>query len=341
MTSSWSGALLLAEAPGDVDRRLELDRPGLVALRALGLDRLGRPVVGDGRREQRDVDVGERQRGVEHRLGGGRRDRLDPVRRRHGEVRCEQHDVGAAPAGLLGQGDAHPARRAVAEEAHRVEWLTGSAGGDEHAPAREASGREQLLRAAGDLGGLGHPAYAPLALRGLSLVRTDELDAARSQRLGIGAGRGVRPHPRVHRRRDEHRPAVSERSLGQQVVGDPLGELRERVRRARGDDEQVTTGQVEIEILVGRPARERLKCLGPHEPLRARRHERHHIVPGLHEQARQLARLVGGDPTAHPEKDPAHGRILPKPARVVGTGSAGAYVSPTVEQVNNRHHVLR
>ena len=75
---------------------------------------------------------------------------------------------------------------------------------------------------------------------------------------------------------------MSERSLGEQVVGDPLGELRERVRRARGDDEQVAPGQMEIEILVGRPPRERLKGLGPHEPLGARRHQRHHVVARLH-----------------------------------------------------------
>ena len=74
-----------------------------------------------------------------------------------------------------------------------------------------------------------------------------------TQRLGVRAGRRVRPHARVHRRRDEHRPAVGERSLGEQVVGDPLRELRERVRGARGDDEQVGARQVEVEILV-RPA---------------------------------------------------------------------------------------
>ena len=120
---------------------------------------------------------------------------------------------------------------------------------------------------------------------------------------------------------------MGERRLGQQVVGDALRELRERVRRARRDDEQVAPGQVEVEILVGRPARERLKGLGPNEPLGAGRHERHHVVARLHEQARQLARLVGGDPAADPEQDPAHAHIVPKPALVVGTGSAGAYVS--------------
>ena len=106
---------------------------------------------------------------------------------------------------------------------------------------------------------------------------------------------------------------MRERGLGQQVVGDPLGELRERVRRARGDDEQVAARQVEVEILVGRPARERLEGLCPHEPLGARRHQRHHLVARLDEQARQLARLVGGDPPTHPEQNPAHGPIVPAP----------------------------
>ncbi len=168
----------LAEAAGDVDGRLELDRPGLVALRALPREGGGRAVVGDGGGEERDVDVCERECGVEHRLGGRGRDRLDAVRRGNGEVRGEQHHLGPAAPRLLGQRDAHAAGGAVADEPGRVEGLAGAAGRDEHALAAEAAGREECLGAVRDLGGLGHPPDPPLTLGGLAFVGADELGAA-------------------------------------------------------------------------------------------------------------------------------------------------------------------
>ena len=173
---------------------------------ALARERRGRPVVGDGGGEQRDVDVGERERGVEHRLGGRRRDRLDAGRRRHGEVRGEQHDVGAAPPGLLGERDAHPAGGAVADEADRVERLAGAAGGDEHAPAGEASAARAAARrgAAISSGSAIRPTpHSPSAVSPSSGPTSSTPRA--SERLGVRARRRVRPHARVHRRRDEHR----------------------------------------------------------------------------------------------------------------------------------------
>ena len=44
------------------------------------------------------------------------------------------------------------------------------------------------------------------------------------------------------------------------------------------DDEQVGAGQVQVEILAGRPARERGERLGADEPLGAGRDERDHLV---------------------------------------------------------------
>ena len=43
---------------------------------------------------------------------------------------------------------------------------------------------------------------------------------------------------------------MSESGLGEDVVGDPVRELRERVRRARRDDEQIGARQVRVGILV-------------------------------------------------------------------------------------------
>ena len=82
-TSSWPGPLALAEQAGRCRpsaraRPSRLRRPSAACVASA----LRRPVVGDGGGEQRDVDVGERERGVEHRLGGRRRDRLDAEGRR-------------------------------------------------------------------------------------------------------------------------------------------------------------------------------------------------------------------------------------------------------------------
>ena len=102
----------------------------------------------------------------------------------------------------------------------------------EHAAAGERARREQLLDPRGDLDRLGQAADAPLALRHLAFVRPDELDAALAQRRDVRPRRRMRPHARVHGGRDEHRPAMGERRLGEHVVGDPVRELRERVRGA-------------------------------------------------------------------------------------------------------------
>ena len=130
---------------------------------------------------------------------------------------------------------------AVAEEADRVERLARPARRDEDALARERARRppEELAAARDDRLRLGHPARADLALGELAALGADELDAPRAQRLDVRLRRRVLPHAHVHRGRDEDRAAEGERGLGQDVVGEAVRELRERVRRERRDDEQV------------------------------------------------------------------------------------------------------
>ena len=91
-------------------------------------------------------------------------------------------------------------------------------------------------------------------------------------------------------------------------------ELRQRVRGAGSDDEQVGARQMQIQVLAGRPARERHERLGTDEALGAGRDERDHLVPGLDEQARELAGLVRRDAPGNPEQDPAHLSLCPPPA---------------------------
>ena len=102
----------------------QLDRPRVLVLRPLRGERLGGAVVGDGGCHQHDVDVGQSQGGVQHRIRGRRRDRLDAVRRVDGEVRGEEDHLGAAAARFGGERDAHAAGGPVAEVADGVERLS-------------------------------------------------------------------------------------------------------------------------------------------------------------------------------------------------------------------------
>ena len=160
---------------------------------------------------------------------------------------------------------------------------------------REVRRREQLRDAPEDVLRLGHAPGARLALGQLALLGTDQLDSSVGERPDVRLRRGVRPHAVVHRRRDEHGPAVRERRLGEHVVRDPLRELRERVRCTRRDDEQIRVREVWIQILARGPPRERIERLRRDELLRAAGDDRHDVVPRLDEQPRQLAGLVGGD----------------------------------------------
>ena len=148
---------------------------------------------------------------------------------------------------------------------------------------------------------------------GLALVRPDQLDAALPQRRRVRLGRRVGPHAWIHRGRDEHGAAVGERSLGEHVVGEPIGELGHRVRRQRGDHEQVGARQVRIQVFLRRPPGKCGEGLPPHEPVGAARDERNDIVPRANEQACQVAGLVGGDSAGDSEEDPCHADIVPTP----------------------------
>ena len=173
-------------------------------------------------------------------------------------------------------------------------------------PASSSSaGADDVLR-------LRHPPHAELALGRLALVGPDQHDAARPRSvLGVRPRRRVRPHARVHRRRDERRAAVRERRLGQNVVGEPVRELRERVRGARRDEQQVGARQVEIDVIARRTPRERAEGLGGDESLGAGCDERHDLVTASDQEPADLACLVGGNAAGYPEQDTGHGPIVP------------------------------
>src|SRR5436853_329049 len=134
--STATACLSAASSIPSFEQRLGLvqDRGGDLLLR-----RLGDPPLALRRDHDHLVLVGvaSSQGLAGHVLRGRGLDDLDLGRRRDGEVRGEQRHVGAAAARFTREGHAHPAGRAVAEEAHRVERLARPAGGDEDAAAGE------------------------------------------------------------------------------------------------------------------------------------------------------------------------------------------------------------
>ena len=99
---------------------------------------------------------------------------------------------------------------------------------------------------------------------------------------------------------------MRQRRLREHVVRKPVGELRESVRGARRDEEQIGARQVEVDVVAGRAAGERPKGLGGDEALGSRRHERHDVVAVLDEQTADLAGLVGGNAPCDPKQDAGH-----------------------------------
>ena len=141
-----------AEVGEDVGGGLELDHRHPVALLDLVRRRRRRAEVGDGGGHDDHV---RRRRTRQHRvlhLGGG----LDPDHarcRRAPAIDGRRHegDLGAAGGRLVGEGVALLARRAVADDAHRIDRLAGAAGGDQHPRAGEVPGVRGPARSAQQL----------------------------------------------------------------------------------------------------------------------------------------------------------------------------------------------
>ena len=232
-----------------------VDAPGLVVLRRACRRRLRGPVVGD--RGRHHDDVGAAARGRSPRVRGrprsaSRRPRRPPAPARRGSPRAASPPLrGAAPprrarrpsgprSGCRGSGRSRAARacrRRSRARACRRGALPSRGPSSSLGPARD------LLR-------LAHPAEAGLALGELAFLRSRRarcLARAEAPRFACVAGCS---HMRVFiAGRDERRPRVRERRLGEDVVGEPVRELRERVRGQRRDDEQV--GALEMRVRVG------------------------------------------------------------------------------------------
>ena len=337
--------------------RFELQAQMLAAgLLELAVGGRGGPEVGDGGGHQQHVAGGELPLARVGELGGGG-DLVpcDPRGASQRDVGGDHRHLGAARVGGLRERQPHAPRGAITDEAHAVDRLAGTTGGDEYAQAlprvpgrwcgfRGAAGRidgEQPLAELQQPRGVGEAAHPLLSLRREAAgVGLDHVHAAGAQRVEVGAHGGVFVHAVVHRGRHDDRAGGGERGARQQVVGEAAGELGDRV--GGGGRDQVEVGvahQLEVaDRLVGRgllagerPARgvalelvdehrraaQRRERCAPHEATRGGRLHDPHRVTGARRKAHELERLVGGDPAAHPEQDSGHTGVSE------GRGSAG------------------
>ena len=104
---------------------------------------------------------------------------------------------------------------------------------------------------------------------------------------------------------------MRERSLADEVVGDPVGQLRKGVRREGRDHVEVGPRQVRIEILALLEPGEREERLPPHEPVGPVGDEGNDLVAGLDEQPDELTRFVSGNSAGDANQDPGHRHIVP------------------------------
>ena len=222
-------------------RGLEHDLGDALVLLELAVRRFLGPEVGD--RGGHHDDVGRRRPGQHRVLHLGRGlDRHDLDARRRGPADGgDEGDVGAPAGRDLGDGVALLARRAVGDDAHRVDRLAGAARGDQHPDPGEVvrAPATRVGRGGDDVGRVGEPALADVAAGEAARLGVDHVHAPAPQRGEVLLHRGVLPHLGVHRRRHEDRRPGGEQRGGEQVVGDAGGVLAEQRGGGRRDDHEV------------------------------------------------------------------------------------------------------
>ena len=140
----------------------------------------------------------------------------------------------------------------------------------------------------------------------LALLRAEHLHASLDEPTHVLLCRRVLPHADVHRRRGEHRASEGQRGLREDVVGETVRQLRQRVGGERRDDEKVGVDEMGIEIAWSLAPRERLEGVRRDELLCVGCEDRSHLVSRFHEQPNQLAGLVGRDTARDADEDASH-----------------------------------
>ena len=140
----------------------------------------------------------------------------------------------------------------------------------------------------------------------------DHDGASRAERREVRLDGGMLEHAGVHRGSDEERAPRRERGHREEVVGEPVRELREDVGGGGRDDEKVRSlGEADVqdvrllapEVRERGTAREGLERERRDEARRGRRQDRVHARAGLRQPAREIRGLVRGDRAADAEED--------------------------------------
>ncbi len=297
---------------GQLDRR----RAGVGLLDLVHARRAG-PEVGHRRGHHDDIGTGGSRPDRGPQLGCAlHRHDSHSVRRCDGEVGRDQHHVGPAAPGGSRQRDPLSARRSVAEEADRIDRLTGAAGRDHNSPSGQVLRHDEGQRARCDRRRLRQPTRPGVRTGEAPDVGLQDVHSSPTQGGDVGAGRWVLPHLGVHRGHQQDRAARDQQGRGQQVVGAPRGSAGQQIGGRRRHHHQVG-GLAEPDVLdrgdvVEHPGGHRVTGQrlpgGTPDELQGRPGGHHpHVVPCLGEQPQQAGRLVGGDAPADTEQD-AHGR---------------------------------
>ncbi|MER3411220.1 MAG: hypothetical protein C4305_02035 [Thermoleophilia bacterium] len=108
---------------------------------------------------------------------------------------------------------------------------------------------------------------------------------------------------------------MGEEGLAEDVAGEAVGKLGQSIGGERGDDEEISPLEVGVRTLLRTAAGQGQKRLPSHEAIGPARDEGDDLVASAHEQADELARLVGGDAAGDAEEDLGHERIVPSRQR--------------------------
>ena len=233
---------------------------------ALARERVGGPVVGDGGRHQHDVRVGRARSASRSSSRRGRRlDDLDagavPARRgsqRAASRRAPRARASAASATPIRPDERLPRKRTASSGSRVPPAVTRT-----RLPASEPGRASSSSRARDDLLRLRHPPHAdsPSAVSPSS-GPTSSTPRARSSSRVRAASPDATTCAGSSPARRATRPAVGERRLGQDVVGEAVRELRERVRRAAARRPAGRRASGAGRSSAGRPAGERAEGLG-------------------------------------------------------------------------------
>ena len=98
---------------------------------------------------------------------------------------------------------------------------------------------QQGLDRGDDLVRLRHATEAGLAAGHVAGVRADHADAVTRQRRDVAPGCGMRPHLRIHRRRDQHGLVRGEQRRRRQVICETMRHLGDQIGGRRRDHDQI------------------------------------------------------------------------------------------------------